>query len=301
MPVDSGALLLDDRPDRLAGLRGRARRRARGAGDRASSSTTPSSATASRSSRPRTRPRCGGRRAAPRARDDPRRRRAARARRVARAEAVARRRRQRLPRALLAVGRRRRNRFYDAAAPRLSAEARAFLAGVLDHLPGLCGLTAPSFNSYRRIAPQYWAGRVRLLGLRQPRGAAAGPVRLPRSRGGVDERRAQGRRRELQPVSRARRADRRGPRRARARARAARAGRGRPGHARRGGARRARDRPPAGDPGARRSTRSRPTPFSLDALGAVLAASYLAVRRSEWAAYSAEDAAFEQQGHFSKY
>ena len=38
-----------------------------------------------------------------------------------------------------------------------------------------------------------------------------------------------------------------------------------------------------------------------DALGPVLAQSYLAVRRSEWAAYSAEDEAFEQQGHFSKY
>jgi glutamine synthetase len=37
------------------------------------------------------------------------------------------------------------------------------------------------------------------------------------------------------------------------------------------------------------------------ALEPVLTESYLAVRRSEWAAYSAGDAAFEQQGHFSKY
>jgi glutamine synthetase len=37
------------------------------------------------------------------------------------------------------------------------------------------------------------------------------------------------------------------------------------------------------------------------ALGPVLTESYLAVRRSEWAAYSAGDEAFEQQGHFSKY
>jgi glutamine synthetase len=36
-------------------------------------------------------------------------------------------------------------------------------------------------------------------------------------------------------------------------------------------------------------------------LGRVLAESYLAVRRSEWTAYSAGDAAFEQQGHFEKY
>jgi glutamine synthetase len=39
----------------------------------------------------------------------------------------------------------------------------------------------------------------------------------------------------------------------------------------------------------------------IAALGPVLAESYLAVRRSEWEAYSAGDEAFEQQGHFSKY
>jgi glutamine synthetase len=39
----------------------------------------------------------------------------------------------------------------------------------------------------------------------------------------------------------------------------------------------------------------------LAALGSELAGAYLAVRRSEWAAYSVEDAAFEQQGHFEKY
>jgi glutamine synthetase len=39
----------------------------------------------------------------------------------------------------------------------------------------------------------------------------------------------------------------------------------------------------------------------MGALGPVLAQSYLAVRRSEWAAYSAGDEAFEQQGHFLKY
>ena len=52
-----------------------------------------------------------------------------------------------------------RNRFYASSAPDLlSGDARSFIAGVLEHLPGLCGLTAPSFNSYKRIAPQYWAG-----------------------------------------------------------------------------------------------------------------------------------------------
>jgi glutamine synthetase len=37
------------------------------------------------------------------------------------------------------------------------------------------------------------------------------------------------------------------------------------------------------------------------ALGTTLARSYLAVRRSEWAAYSGEDEEFEHQGHFLKY
>ena len=39
----------------------------------------------------------------------------------------------------------------------------------------------------------------------------------------------------------------------------------------------------------------------MDALGPALTTSYLAVRRSEWAAYSEGDEAFEQQGHFLKY
>jgi glutamine synthetase len=38
-----------------------------------------------------------------------------------------------------------------------------------------------------------------------------------------------------------------------------------------------------------------------DALGPVLTESYLAVRRSEWTAYFAADAAFEFEGHFDKY
>jgi hypothetical protein len=39
----------------------------------------------------------------------------------------------------------------------------------------------------------------------------------------------------------------------------------------------------------------------MEALGPPLAQSYLAVRGSEWAAYSAGDETFEQQGHFLKY
>ncbi|NIV30640.1 MAG: glutamine synthetase, partial [Anaerolineae bacterium] len=32
-----------------------------------------------------------------------------------------------------------------------------FVAGVLEHLPGLLALTAPSFNSYRRLQPHFWS------------------------------------------------------------------------------------------------------------------------------------------------
>jgi glutamine synthetase len=39
----------------------------------------------------------------------------------------------------------------------------------------------------------------------------------------------------------------------------------------------------------------------IGALGPELAASYLAVRRSEWSAYSQGDERCEQQGHFEKY
>lgn len=40
----------------------------------------------------------------------------------------------------------------------LSDTARAFLAGVLDHLPALVALTCPSYLSYARLRPGAWAG-----------------------------------------------------------------------------------------------------------------------------------------------
>ena len=59
------------------------------------------------------------------------------------------------------------------ALPGLSADGEAFLAGVLRHLPALMLFTAPSPNSYRRIAPSFWSGaftvrRQRLLVLGAP-------------------------------------------------------------------------------------------------------------------------------------
>ncbi len=193
------------------------------------------------------------------------------------------------------------NRFHDAAAPdRLSTAARSFIAGVLDHLPGLCGLTAPSFNSYHRIIPHYWAGAFVCWG----HDNREAPVRVPSVFWGMEEASTNaelkaadassnpylavggliaagldGLERELEPPE-----------------------------------------PVEVDPAtidegerAQRGIVRLPATQeeALDALeadevltaalGPVLASSYLAVRRSEWAAYSAGDETFEQQGHFSKY
>ena len=47
----------------------------------------------------------------------------------------------------------------DPASPRaISAEAAAFAAGVLRHLPALMAFTTPSTNSYKRIKPHFWSG-----------------------------------------------------------------------------------------------------------------------------------------------
>jgi glutamine synthetase len=194
-----------------------------------------------------------------------------------------------------------RNRFHDPDAPdRFSAEGRAFLAGVLEHLPGLCGLSAPSFNSYHRIVPQYWAGAFTCWG----HDNREAPLRLPSLFAGMEEASTNvelkaadatcnpylavgaviaagldGLERGLEPPD-----------------------------------------PVEVDPATlsedeRAALGVHPLPGTqgeaLDALesdavltgalGPVLARSYLAVRRSEWETYSAEDEAFEQQGHFQKY
>ncbi len=67
-------------------------------------------------------------------------------------------------------------------------EAAAFLAGILEHLPGLTAITVPSKNSFRRIRPHFWAGAFRAWGydnregavraLRDPAGARASRFEL---------------------------------------------------------------------------------------------------------------------------
>jgi glutamine synthetase len=194
-----------------------------------------------------------------------------------------------------------RNRFHDSGSTDgLSAEARSFVAGVLEHLPGLCGLTAPSFNSYRRIVPQYWAGAFVCWG----HDNREAPVRVPSLFAGMEEASTNV---ELKSADAS----------------------GNPYLAVGGliaagldGLERGLEppEPVEVDPvtiDERERTERGIVPLpetqaeALDALaadevltgalGPVLAESYLAVRRSEWDAYSAGDEAFEQQGHFLKY
>jgi glutamine synthetase len=194
-----------------------------------------------------------------------------------------------------------RNRFYDAAGPDgLSDTARAFVAGVLEHLPGLCGLTAPSFNSYHRILPQFWAGAFVCWGYDN----REAPVRIASPFAGAEEASTNA---ELKATDASC-----NPYLALGGLIAA----GLDGIARGLEPPAPVDVDPATIPEDQRAARGIvPVPATqreaLDALaadavltgalGAELATSYLAVRGSEWEAYSAGDEAFEQQGHFEKY
>jgi glutamine synthetase len=194
-----------------------------------------------------------------------------------------------------------RNRFHDAGRPDLlSDEARAFIAGVLAHLPGLCGLTAPSFNSYHRIVPQYWAGAfvcwghdnreapVRVASVFRGMEEASTNAELKAcdatcnpylALGGLIAAGLDGLERGLEPPEPVEVDPATIPEDERER--------------------RGIVRLPATQAEALDALAA--DELLLDALGPQLATSYLAVRRSEWAAYSVEDEAFEQQGHFSKY
>ncbi len=58
-----------------------------------------------------------------------------------------------------------RNLLYDPGTDRfLSRLGRQFIAGVAEPLPALVALTAPSFNSYRRLQPSAWASATTAWG-----------------------------------------------------------------------------------------------------------------------------------------
>jgi glutamine synthetase len=194
-----------------------------------------------------------------------------------------------------------RNLFHDPGGRfGLSETAERFVAGVLAHTPALLALTAPSFNSYQRLLPQHWSSAFTCWGPDNREAA----VRVPSTFWGMEKASTNleykpadascnpyiafggliaagldGIDRELQPPD-----------------------------------------PVSVDPAGlsdhdREQAGARRYPTTLEeaikalegdevlmgALGDLLARSYLAVRRSEWEAYSAmeEDAQF--LGHFLKY
>jgi glutamine synthetase len=195
------------------------------------------------------------------------------------------------------------NLLYDPAQPfGLSTLGQQFVAGVLDHLPALVGLACPSFNSYRRLQPRSWSSAftcygpdnreaaVRLVSTYHGAEMASTNLELKACDNSCNPYLALGglivagldgvRRRAVLDEGRLALVD------------------------------------PAllsDDERAARGIRRLPTSLGealdaleadavlMEALGELLRRSYLAVRRSEWEAFSAEDAAFEQRHHFFKY
>lgn len=72
----------------------------------------------------------------------------------------------------------RRNRLTDGRDPDgLSPLARAAIAGVLRHLPGLLALTTPSVNSFRRLQPHFWSSAYTAWGIENREAAVRVPSR----------------------------------------------------------------------------------------------------------------------------
>jgi glutamine synthetase len=194
-----------------------------------------------------------------------------------------------------------RNVLYDAADPRgLSALAYHWIGGLLAHLPALVALTCASVNSYRRLVPQSWSSAFTCWGMDNREAA----VRVPSRMWGLDEASTN---LELKPSDAT----------------------GNPYlalgaviHAGLDGIRNKLDpgRPVDTDPatlsGATRRRRGiRRLPGSLgqaldaleadellcEALGPLRRDAYLAVKRSEVAAFGDRDAAFECFHHFTKF
>jgi glutamine synthetase len=139
---------------------------------------------------------------------------------------------------------------FDASGA-LSGPGSGFVAGILEHLPAVMAFTAPSPNSYQRLAPGMWASAYAAYGLDNREAA----VRLARGRQGVSDRqrRAQAGRRYVEPLPGPGRGPGRRDGRDGSRPRPWGADDGGPGHAQRRGARlqgyRATPRIPGRSPG----------------------------------------------------
>lgn len=194
-----------------------------------------------------------------------------------------------------------RNLFYDPNGRfGLSATAEQFLAGILEHLPALLALTAPSFNSYQRLQPQRWASAYSCWGPDNREAA----IRVPSTFWGLEEGSTN---LEYKPADASC-----NPYLAFGGLIAA----GLDGLDRALEPPRPVDVDPATLSGYQREARAirrYPTTLGealkqlerdavlLEALGDLLARSYLAVRRSEWDLYLVSDEEFQYRNHFLKY
>lgn len=71
------------------------------------------------------------------------------------------------------------NLFYDADDEQnLSATAWQFIAGIMEHLPGLIALSCPSMNSYRRLSPGSWSTAYTCYGVDNREAAVRVPSRF---------------------------------------------------------------------------------------------------------------------------
>ena len=73
--------------------------------------------------------------------------------------------------------------FYDPERPgSLSVTGARFAAGILEHLPALCAITAPSVASYLRLKPHHWSAGFGYLGERDREAT----IRIPPTAGTAD-------------------------------------------------------------------------------------------------------------------
>ena len=182
----------------------------------------------------------------------------------------------------------------------MSALGYHFIAGVLAHLPALVALTCPTYNSYRRLAPHTWSSAYTAWGPDNREGAVRVPSTFASDRAGSTNAELKASDPSSNPYLAL----------------------GGLLAAGLDGVRRTLDpgEPALIDPGnwsdAERAERGiRRLPASLaealdelvadsvltGALGPMLARAFLAVKRSEWNAFSKEDVAFEVKHHFWKF
>jgi glutamine synthetase len=182
----------------------------------------------------------------------------------------------------------------------VSALGYHFIAGVLHHLPALLALTCPSYNSYRRLKPHFWASAYTAWGPDNREAAVRIPSPFRSDRAGSTNAELKacdssanpylalggllavgldGVRRGLTPGD----ATLIDPGNYSDRERAARGIRHYPETLQHALDQLERDR------------------VLVDALGPLLARSFLAVKRAEWAAFSKESVDFEVRHHFGKF